>query len=239
MSGCCRPRSSGSTSRRCAPAPPWRSRRCWRKRTAAEVPAALGAALNVAAAAGGQEHRGADGLRRPARALLALVHAALGRKPRQGRQGHDADRRARAGRPAFAVAAVHRRAARQAVHRRSRSTPKGRARASMRTLAKRAGEPDLGGKTIGDLVAAQGRATAETLAKNGCPVRTMHLAPLDEDEPRRADDAFHAGDDHRGASHRRRCVRPAGGGRGQGAGEAVSGREVERHSGRAHAAAES
>jgi len=47
-------------------------------------------------------------------------------------------------------------------------------------LAKRAGEPDLGGKTIGDLVAAQGRATAETLARNGCPVRSMHLEKLDE-----------------------------------------------------------
>jgi glucose-6-phosphate isomerase len=47
-------------------------------------------------------------------------------------------------------------------------------------LAHRAGEPELGGKTIGDLVAAQGRATAETLAKNGCPVRTIHLARLDE-----------------------------------------------------------
>ena len=33
---------------------------------------------------------------------------------------------------------------------------------------------------MGDLVAAQGRATAETLAKNGCPVRTMHLDRLDE-----------------------------------------------------------
>lgn len=47
-------------------------------------------------------------------------------------------------------------------------------------LAAQAGEPDLGGKTIGDLVAAQGRATAETLARNGCPVRTMHLDKLDE-----------------------------------------------------------
>ncbi len=47
-------------------------------------------------------------------------------------------------------------------------------------LAKRAGEPGLGGKTIGDLVAAQGRATAETLAKNGCPVRTMHVETIDE-----------------------------------------------------------
>ena len=48
-------------------------------------------------------------------------------------------------------------------------------------LAKRAGEPDFGGKTIGDLVAAQGRATAETLIKNGCPTRTMHLPVLNEE----------------------------------------------------------
>jgi glucose-6-phosphate isomerase len=47
-------------------------------------------------------------------------------------------------------------------------------------LAKLAGEPGFAGKTIGDLVAAEGRATAETLANNGCPVRTIHLATLDE-----------------------------------------------------------
>ena len=47
-------------------------------------------------------------------------------------------------------------------------------------LARLAGEPDFCGRTIGDLVAAQGRATAETLAKNGCPVRTIHLERLDE-----------------------------------------------------------
>ncbi len=47
-------------------------------------------------------------------------------------------------------------------------------------LARLCGEPDFAGKTIGDLVAAQGRATAETLAKNGCPVRTIHLETLDE-----------------------------------------------------------
>ena len=47
-------------------------------------------------------------------------------------------------------------------------------------LARRAGEADFAGKTIGDLVAAQGRATAETLAKNGCPVRTFHLDVIDE-----------------------------------------------------------
>jgi glucose-6-phosphate isomerase len=49
-----------------------------------------------------------------------------------------------------------------------------------KALAARAGEPGLGGKTIGDLVAAQGRATAETLAKNGCPVRTIYVEKLDE-----------------------------------------------------------
>jgi len=47
-------------------------------------------------------------------------------------------------------------------------------------LARLAGAHELSGKTIGDLVAAQGRATAETLAKNGCPVRTLHVARLDE-----------------------------------------------------------
>jgi glucose-6-phosphate isomerase len=47
-------------------------------------------------------------------------------------------------------------------------------------LARLGGEPDFGGKTIGDLVAAQGRATADTLARNGCPVRTIHLERLDE-----------------------------------------------------------
>jgi glucose-6-phosphate isomerase len=47
-------------------------------------------------------------------------------------------------------------------------------------LAARAGEPGFADKTIGDLVAAQGRATPETLAKNGCPVRTIHIERLDE-----------------------------------------------------------
>jgi glucose-6-phosphate isomerase len=49
-----------------------------------------------------------------------------------------------------------------------------------RLAAELAGEPGFAGKTIGDLVAAQGRATAETLAKNGCPVRTIHLPRVDE-----------------------------------------------------------
>ncbi len=46
-------------------------------------------------------------------------------------------------------------------------------------LIARAGEPGMAGKTIGDLVAAHGRATAETLAKNGCPVRTLHIPRRD------------------------------------------------------------
>jgi glucose-6-phosphate isomerase len=48
-------------------------------------------------------------------------------------------------------------------------------------LAKLAHEDGLGGKHIGDLVAAEGRATAETLAKNGVPVRTIHLPRIDEE----------------------------------------------------------
>jgi glucose-6-phosphate isomerase len=47
-------------------------------------------------------------------------------------------------------------------------------------LAKLSGEPGFAGKKIGDLVAAQGRATADTLAKNGCPVRTIHVPKLNE-----------------------------------------------------------
>ena len=47
-------------------------------------------------------------------------------------------------------------------------------------LAQRAGEPDFGGKRIGDLVAAQGRATADTLARNGRPTRRIHIEHLDE-----------------------------------------------------------
>jgi glucose-6-phosphate isomerase len=46
-------------------------------------------------------------------------------------------------------------------------------------LARMVGESDFAGKSMGDLVAAQGRATAETLARNGCPVRTIQLDRLD------------------------------------------------------------
>ena len=66
----------------------------------------------------GKKHRRADGLCGSAGALLALVRAAVGREPRQGRQGDHAARCAWAGGPALAIAAVHRRPARQAVHHR-------------------------------------------------------------------------------------------------------------------------
>lgn len=47
-------------------------------------------------------------------------------------------------------------------------------------LAGLAGEPGFAAKTIGDLAAAEARATAETLANNGCPVRSFHVERLDE-----------------------------------------------------------
>lgn len=46
-------------------------------------------------------------------------------------------------------------------------------------LAQLAGEPVFGGRTVGDLVAAQARATADTLAKHGLPLREIRLKTLD------------------------------------------------------------
>ena len=46
-------------------------------------------------------------------------------------------------------------------------------------LAERAGEPGFAGRAIGDLVAAQGRATADTLARNRRPVRRIEIDTLD------------------------------------------------------------
>ena len=50
-----------------------------------------------------------------------------------------------------------------------------------RDLAERAHEPSFAERTIGDLVAAQGRATPDTLARNGCATRRLHLDHLDEE----------------------------------------------------------
>lgn len=46
-------------------------------------------------------------------------------------------------------------------------------------LAKLSGEPVFGGRTVGDLVAAQARATGDTLAKHSLPLRTIGLKSLD------------------------------------------------------------
>ena len=137
----------------------------------AEVPAAVGAALSVALRQA--DHRD-DGLLRPTRPLHQVVRAALGREPWQGRQGHHADRRARPGRPAQPASALSWPGRATSCSRSSLSAPPAAARASTPNWPNAPDEPGLGGKTIGDLVAAQGRATAETLAKNGCPVRTIH-----------------------------------------------------------------
>jgi glucose-6-phosphate isomerase len=46
-------------------------------------------------------------------------------------------------------------------------------------LAALAGEPVFAGRTIGALVAAQSRATADTLAKHSCPLRRIEVKQLD------------------------------------------------------------
>ncbi|MBS7695839.1 MULTISPECIES: glucose-6-phosphate isomerase [unclassified Chelatococcus] len=47
-------------------------------------------------------------------------------------------------------------------------------------LSRRAGEPGFAHKRIGDFVAAQGLAMIDTFAKNGCPVRRIHVPVLNE-----------------------------------------------------------
>ncbi len=46
-------------------------------------------------------------------------------------------------------------------------------------LAAEAGQPEFAGRTMGDFVAAQQRATAETLARNGKPVRILSIESVD------------------------------------------------------------
>jgi glucose-6-phosphate isomerase len=148
-------------------------------RPAAEVPSALGAALNVAAAAGGKNiavlMAYADRLERFSRWFTQLWAESLG-KDGKGTT------------PLGALGPVDQHSQLQLFIAGPRDklftvvtvATEGQGPRIDAALARRAGEPELGGKTIGDLVAAQGRATTETLAKNGCPVRTIHLARLDE-----------------------------------------------------------
>ena len=57
---------------------------------------------------------------------------------------------------------------------------RGQGAAVPRARARQLGLDYLAGKTIGDLVAAEARATAQTLFKNGRPVREIHLPLVDE-----------------------------------------------------------
>jgi glucose-6-phosphate isomerase len=59
-------------------------------------------------------------------------------------------------------------------------TNKGKGPAIDAALAKQIGEGDFAGKTIGDLVAAQGLAMIDTFAKNGRAVRKLHVDVVDE-----------------------------------------------------------
>jgi glucose-6-phosphate isomerase len=145
----------------------------------AKVPPALGAALNIAAAAGGKNIAVlvayADRLERFSRWYVQLWAESLG-KDGKGTT------------PLGALGPVDQHSQLQLFIAGPRDklftvvtvATEGQGPRIDAELAKRAGEPEFGGRTIGDLVAAQGRATAETLAKNGCPVRTMRLARLDE-----------------------------------------------------------
>jgi glucose-6-phosphate isomerase len=57
---------------------------------------------------------------------------------------------------------------------------KGKGLTAPRARAMRLGLKYLAGKKMGDLVDAEARATAQTLFKNGRPVRQIHLAKVDE-----------------------------------------------------------
>ena len=59
---------------------------------------------------------------------------------------------------------------------------KGKGPAVPRARAKQLGLDYLAGKKLGDLVDAESRATAQTLSKNGRPVRQIHLSKVDEFE---------------------------------------------------------
>jgi glucose-6-phosphate isomerase len=149
-------------------------------RAAAEVPAALGAALSVALAEGRGKSVSvmmayADRLERFTRWYVQLWAESLG-KDGKGTT------------PVAALGPVDQHSQLQLYIAGPRDKlvtvittgAAGRGPRMDAALARLAGEPDFAGKCIGDLTAAEGRATAETLAKSGCPVRTMHLARLDE-----------------------------------------------------------
>ncbi len=150
-----------------------------RGRPVAETPAALGAALNVAFALEGRAvtvlMAYSDRLERFTRWWVQLWAESLG-KDGKGTQ------------PVAAIGPVDQHSQQQLYL----AGPKdklftvltvgaaGRGPVIDAELARRAGEPAFANRRIGDLVAAQGRATADTLARNGCPTRRIHVETLDE-----------------------------------------------------------
>ena len=80
----------------------------------------------------------------------------------------------------------------------------------------------LRGKTIGDVMAAQQKATLETLVSNRCPVRVFELDALNEEADGRTAYAFYARDYFYGASAWSESVRPTGGRGRQNAGARLS-----------------
>ncbi len=149
------------------------------KKKATEVPAALGAALNVALASAGKNISVlmvySDRLERFAHWYVQLWAESLGKNGKGST-------------PVAALGPVDQHSQVQLFLGGPRDklftvvTVEGRGLGPRidGELAKLAGEPGFGGKTIGDLASAEGRATAETLAKNGCPVRTIQIDQLDE-----------------------------------------------------------
>lgn len=146
---------------------------------ARDIPAALGAALNVAAALEGKGAAVfmgyADRLERLARWWVQLWAESLG-KNGKGTQ------------PVAALGPVDQHSQQQLylagpkdkIFTVITTATAGKGPAIDKALAERAGEAGFAGKTIGDLVAAQGLAMIDTFAKNGCPVRHIHLSRLDE-----------------------------------------------------------
>jgi glucose-6-phosphate isomerase len=146
------------------------------RRPAAEVPAALGAALALAAAKPISVLMAyADRLERFTRWYVQLWAESLG-KDGKGTT------------PVAALGPVDQHSQLQLFIAGPRdklitvitTAAEGRGPAMAPDLAALAGEPGFANRTIGDLAAAEGRATAETLARNGCPVRTIRLERLDE-----------------------------------------------------------
>jgi len=148
------------------------------KRQPTEVPAAVGAALNVAAAEAGKNitvlMAYADRLERFTKWWVQLWAESLG-KDRKGTT------------PVAALGPVDQHSQLQLYLAGPRdklitvvtTDAAGRGPRIDQALADKAGERAFGGKSVGDLVAAEGRATIETLAAGGCPVRAIHVSRLD------------------------------------------------------------